>query len=787
MRRTRVSICVAMAALGGSLAVSCVPAQAAVAPHYVSQFNGSETPAGSFAGWPYAFAANGSGDVYVADSSHNVVDEFGPTGTYTCQIAGTASSAQCGGAGSETPQGALSDAVGVAVNGSADVYVADRSHEVVDEFGPTGTYITQFNGGATPAKSFRPEALAVNASGDIWVSDLAPGHDVVDEFGPTGTYITQVTGSETPAKSFEPYKLAVNGSGDLYVSDTAHAVVDEFSPTGTYLCQLNDTSSSAQCGGASSKTPQASWFPWAVAVNGGGDVYVSDAENNVVDEFSSAGAYLTQFTGSETPAKSFEPYALGVNRSGDVYVGDAAHNVADVFAPEVELTEYSLTVAKTGTGKGTVRSEQQPGINCGTECSHGFAEGEKVKLKETATPGSTFTKWEGCTAELSGVCEVTLSAAMEVKAEYTARTPVAFTPTYAGTGTGEVKCEVDKEGGFVACAATYGEGTELVLDGAAAAGSTFEGWSAGSGSVSSCAGTGTCVFTITEATTITAAFGKAVASPLSVYVTGKGKVNSSPAGIVECASTGGVCEAEFKGLVTLSGTPEAGYVLVGWIGCKKTTEAKCEVNLTAASEVTAVFLKEGKEGTEGKEGKEGKPGEGVKVKEFGPEEHGCEEGGIEVIAASGTTYVCNGPFGEEGKEGRPGANGTNGAQGSSGGQGEKGASGAQGAAGLAGPAGPAGKEGPPGKIELVTCKKVGKRQNCTSKMVSGTVGFTTSSARATLSRHGAVYAAGTARSTRGRLSLRLLPVRKLSPGRYTLMLISGSGRHETIHSEFLLL
>ncbi len=63
--------------------------------------------------------------------------------------------------------------------------------------------------------------------------------------------------------------------------------------------------------------------------------------------------------------------------------------------------------------------------------------------------------------------------------------------------------------------------------------------------------------------------------------------------------------------------------------------------------------------------------------------------------------------------------------------------------------------------------------------------FTTtgSVAQATLSRHGVVYAAGTAHSTRGRMSLRLLPVRKLRPGHYTLTLISGSGRHETIHSE----
>ena len=88
----------------------------------------------------------------------------------------------------------------------------------------------------------------------------------------------------------------------------------------------------------------------------------------------------------------------------------------------------------------------------------------------------------------------------------------------------------------------------------------------------------------------------------------------------------------------------------------------------------------------------------------------------------------------------------------------------------------------------MTCKKVGNKQKCVTKLVSGTVDFTAtgssaSAAQATLSRHGTVYAAGTARSTHGTMSLRLLAVRRLHPGRYTLTLISGSGSHERIRSE----
>ena len=121
--------------------------------------------------------------------------------------------------------------------------------------------------------------------------------------------------------------------------------------------------------------------------------------------------------------------------------------------------------------------------------------------------------------------------------------------------------------------------------------------------------------------------------------------------------------------------------------------------------------------------------------------------------------------------------------------GEKGAAGAAGAQGPAGPAGAQGGAGPAGKIELVTCTKVKGKQHCRTKLVSGTVKFTTTglAAQATLSRHGVVYAAGTVRAAHGRMSLRLLPVRRLRPGRYTLTLISGHGRDESITSESFML
>ncbi len=225
--------------------------------------------------------------------------------------------------------------------------------------------------------------------------------------------------------------------------------------------------------------------------------------------------------------------------------------------------------------------------------------------------------------------------------------------------------------------------------------------------------------------------------PFTVFMTGEGEVTLTPAGI-KCSTE--ECAYTFAGEVTLTvAKAGADYEFAGWIGCRKTSATTCTVDVTAASEVTAVFLKAAEEGPGGQEGPAGKEG-------------------------------------PSGSEGRTGATGL---------PGEKGATGAHGEKGPAGPTGPQGPTGPAGKVELVTCRTVKGNQHCTAKLVSGTARFTTTgqAARATLSCHGVVYATGAARVVRGRTSLRLLPVRRLRPGRYTLTLLSGTGRHERISSE----
>jgi sugar lactone lactonase YvrE len=146
---------------------------------FVGEFNGAGTPSTSFAS-PRGIAVDKTGDVFVEDTGHDVIDKFSSTGTFVCQITGQTlpASDECNGAGSGTPEGGLDLAsalgAGLAVDAAGDVYIADTGHDVVDEFSPAGAYVRQFGAGVLS----EPQAVTVDGSGNVFV--VSGGNTVIE-------------------------------------------------------------------------------------------------------------------------------------------------------------------------------------------------------------------------------------------------------------------------------------------------------------------------------------------------------------------------------------------------------------------------------------------------------------------------------------------------------------------------------------------------------------------------------------------------------------------------------
>jgi hypothetical protein len=115
--------------------------------------------------------------------------------------------------------------------------------------------------------------------------------------------------------------------------------------------------------------------------------------------------------------------------------GNSISSAAATVTPFVPL--FTLTVAKSGAGSGTVTSAPA-GINCGTTCASDFLSGTLVTLSASAGALSNFVGWSGACAG-NGVCNVTVDAAKSVTATFAQVATLSVTPTaidFGGTSFG---------------------------------------------------------------------------------------------------------------------------------------------------------------------------------------------------------------------------------------------------------------------------------------------------------------------------------------------------------------
>ncbi|MBI3647631.1 MAG: hypothetical protein HY240_02560, partial [Actinobacteria bacterium] len=225
---------------------------------YLTQWGSFGSSDGQF-NKPQGIAVDGSGDIYVADTSNNRIQEFSAPGVWVRTWGSSAPSA-----GSAT--GAFRSPKGLAIDGSGNVWVADSGNNRIQEFGPTGVFIQAWGtGGSGNGLLAGPSDLDFEAGGAVLVDDMNNAR--VQRFTTSGGYLDQLGSLGLDLYQFDtPAGIAIDGTGRLLVADTNNNRVQVFSdlsgPTttitsgpaaisasgsATFQFQANDVGVSFQC------------------------------------------------------------------------------------------------------------------------------------------------------------------------------------------------------------------------------------------------------------------------------------------------------------------------------------------------------------------------------------------------------------------------------------------------------------------------------------------------------------------------------------------------------------
>lgn len=259
--------------------------------------------------------------------------------------------------------GSLTYAEGIAADASGNLYVADMMAHVIRKVTPAGV-VTTFAGsgsqgsadGTGTAASFNyPDSLAVDGSGNVYVADTS--NNMVRKITPAGVVTTlagattqgSIDGTGSAARFWMPSGLAIDASGNVYVSDGNNNMIRKITPAGVVTTLAGSTTS----GHADGTGTAASFnFPRGIAVDSAGNVFVADAWNYMVRKITPAGVVTTvagsttsgSTNGIGTAATFSSPHGIALDASGNLYVTDA--DMIRKITPTAEVS----TLAGISTG-----------------------------------------------------------------------------------------------------------------------------------------------------------------------------------------------------------------------------------------------------------------------------------------------------------------------------------------------------------------------------------------------------------------------------------------------------
>lgn len=306
--------------------------------------------------YPGGIAFDVAGNMYIGDSANSRVRKI-DTSDIINTIAGDGNCPFDG--DGPALQHSICSAGSLALDSAGNVYVADGNLRVrmvnpqgnLTTIAGNGTIFDSGNGGpATQQPVYIPYSVATDPAGDVYAMDCY-GLRKIDLQG----NISPLTGKETMC--LYPHVLsglAVDGSGNTYYTASNYVFKKNSQGTiaiaGTGVCAYD---------GDGPATQHSLCNPEGLVVDSAGNVFIADTDNNLVRKVDTSGNMTTiggyyfnpplgcSFDG-DGPATSHKlcfPWGLAMNAAGDIYLSDSGNLRVRVIS---QANSTIMTIAGSG-------------------------------------------------------------------------------------------------------------------------------------------------------------------------------------------------------------------------------------------------------------------------------------------------------------------------------------------------------------------------------------------------------------------------------------------------------
>jgi hypothetical protein len=235
---------------------------------------------------PQGVALDSEGNVYIADTSNNMIKEWTVTNNSVATLVSSG----------------LDKPIALAVNGAGDIYTVNFNNNTLKLWTAANSNLSTLANYPVP-----PFGVAVDSVGNVYFS---PEGELLELTASNSQIITLLGGGPgNPFSMYTPIGVAVDAAGNLYFSNNQEYEINELKP--------GSSNATALVG-----FPSGLSQPWGVAVDGSGNVYIADSDHSAIKE-------LTAVNGSLTPLVSsglYWPLGVAVDGAGNVYIADTSDN-----------------------------------------------------------------------------------------------------------------------------------------------------------------------------------------------------------------------------------------------------------------------------------------------------------------------------------------------------------------------------------------------------------------------------------------------------------------------------